>query len=289
MGLLQRIKFTAYRLKWWLAGQLAKQDIVLSSPIHIDVELNSDCNLRCTMCPYGDKDNPYTQRGFMPDWMAKSAIDEARRLGAQSIKFQFRGEPGLHKGLEGYVKQAFTLGYTDIFANTNALAFTPTRIKALKQNGMTRIIISVDGASKSTYEAIRVRGDWDRLRRNVRSFIDHGPPVKVQMTVQPSNRHEVAQFMGMWPGAKEVVANPERSIGTVRKVCPQPYRRMIVAYDGKVFGCCNNWNNEFPVGNYKTQSLQSIWQGKRMQALRKHAHEGTGPCKSCTIREAWAK
>lgn len=284
MGVIQRIRFDYYRFRWHLSGWLAKWDIVLP-PVHIDVEINSDCNLRCTMCPYS---TTYTQRGFMPDWMAKAAIDDGKRMGCKSIKFQFRGEPGLNKNLEQYVKRASDLDYTDVFINTNALAFTPARIRKLKENGLTRAIISVDGATQETYESIRVNGDWQKLKRNARHFIQYGPPIKMQMTVQASNSHEVEAFKAMWPGA-EVVANPERTIGTVRRVCPQPYRRMIVAYDGTVFGCCNNWNNEFPVGNFYRQPLRDIWRGEKMTLLRQHARNGTGPCKTCTIREAWRK
>lgn len=279
------LKFRVYRLQWWFVGKTKWRT---AAPIHVDVELASDCNLRCTMCPYGDEKHPYVQRGMMPNWMARNAIAEAGRSGVKSIKFQFRGEPGLNTHLEEHVAYASRFGFVDKFLNTNGLAFNAKRIAELLKAGITRIIISVDGATRETYERIRVRGDWDKLRRNVKEFISAGHKVTMQMTVQPENEHEVEQFKTLWPGAK-INTKRIRHKGTVRAHCPQPYRRLIVAYDGTVFGCCNNWHNEFPVGDFKEETLSEIWRGKRMQELRNHAKCGTGPCKNCEIGEAWKK
>ncbi len=279
-----RLSFWLYRLKWWLVG---KTKIIMGSPIHIDIELASDCNLRCSMCPYGDADHPYTQRGMMPIEMARRAIDEAGALGVKSIKYQFRGEPGLNKDLESLVEYSGRWPFVDKFLNTNGLAMNAARIFRL--SGLTRLILSVDGASKKTYEAIRVKANWEKLRRNFQHMVDAGLKVQVQMTRQPSNDHEAGKFLTIWPGADKVTVKRLRQTGTVRAHCSQPYRRLVVAYDGIVFGCCNNWNNEYPVGDFKAQSLKEIWSGERIKQLREHARCGTGPCENCGVGEAWKK
>lgn len=282
---LSKIRFKLYRFRWWWRG---KSHTIGKGPVHVDIEMASDCNLRCSMCPYGDNDHPYLQRGMMDTDMAKRAVDEAGAMGVDSLKYQFRGEPGLNKHLEEIVEYSSRWPFVDKFMNTNGLAFSPSRIKRLAQAGLTRVILSVDGATRATYEKIRVQGNWDRLRARFKDFIAAGHKVQVQMTVQPDNQHEVAKFLTLWPGAK-AVAKRLRQTGTVRAHCAQPYRRLIVAHDGTIFGCCNNWHNEFPVGDFRTQSLKEVWNGDRMNQLRKHAKEGTGPCANCGVGEAWKR
>ena len=37
-------------------------------------------------------------------------------------------------------------------------------------------------------------------------------------------------------------------IASGRKPCEQPFQRLMVSYDGRVFMCCIDWGNEHPVG-----------------------------------------
>lgn len=284
--MMRGLRFRLYRLRWWWRGITHRPG---TAPVHVDLELASDCQLRCTMCPYGDADHPYTQRGMMPRDRAARAIDEAADLGVSSIKFQFRGEPGLNKDLERHVDHARRRGIVDRFINTNGLAMSRERIKRLARAGLTRLILSVDGASKATYEAIRVRANWEKLRQAFGWYVEAGHRVEVQMTAQPGNEHEVEAFRSLWPGASKITVKRVRARGTERAHCPQPYRRLVVAHDGIVFGCCWAWKNEFPVGRFPEQSLQEIWTGERMQQLRAHAKAGTGPCATCEVGEAWKR
>src|SRR5210317_579269 len=77
-------KYKIYRAKFEQAWQ---QNIVLPSPVHIDIELNTTCNLNCTMCPFDDL---HKEGRIMNPLIVGDIIEEAAEIGVSSIKFNFR-------------------------------------------------------------------------------------------------------------------------------------------------------------------------------------------------------
>ena len=271
-------------------------------PLHVDIELTNNCDLRCTMCPQSMPEwRGKTRFGNMDPNMAIDLLQEMKALGVYAMKPNFRGEPLLHKHLEMILWGARD-HMTDIRINTNLQGATFPRMYALA-NLCNLIIVSIDGASKETYEAVRVRGDWGRLNKNLgilQRLCDDGlAELKVQMTVSKDNEHEVDKFHEMFAGISEAKPATDRGqggemlCGNMRAVgrvkCGQPFQRLVVGWDGEVYGCCSNWNREFPVGKYPEQSLKEIWEGERMQALRKTAldPDSGSPCKGCDVGSSY--
>src|SRR3990172_6580910 len=92
--ILQNLKYRIYRLKWDLYPKLG---IVSSFPFHVDLETTDACNLKCIMCVHGTSSDVKT--GMVDTAFAKRLIDQLAANGCYSIKFNWRGEPSLHKDL----------------------------------------------------------------------------------------------------------------------------------------------------------------------------------------------
>lgn len=272
-------------------------------PVHVDIELAARCNLACVMCPYGTGGFTPEMQGMMPLELALEAIKQAAEGGASSIKFNFRGEPGLSPHLPYCIEAAKGRGIVETAINTNLTAFSKRRLALLCEAGLDLMIVSIDGATKETYERIRVGGDFLRLMWNL-AFVHRMTPrprIRVQMCVQDENRHEVALAKWLFgPLSDELRFNEVADRGGgegrrsgERKSCPQPKQRLVVAWDGRVFGCCSNWANENPVGQFPEQSLHEIWcgswRGVEMRWLRKiAAHPETAyPCNVCTVGDSY--
>ena len=281
---------TRFRLRRWLP--------VGTFPVHVDIELAGRCNLACVMCPYGTGGFDESMQGMMSQDMAREAVWQAAEGGASSIKFNFRGEPGMSPLLIEMVQMAKDLGITEVAINTNLLAFSMRRLKQLASSGIDLIIISIDGATAATYEAIRVKGDFAKLMQNL-TLLYHCEPrprIRIQSVLQEANRHE-AQLMRetFAPLCDEFslrrVADRGQGEGFTaeRKDCAQPRQRLIVAWDGKVFGCCSNWNNENPVGEFPKQRLAEIWRSGAMENLRHLAKDPNrgNPCRNCTVSDSY--
>jgi radical SAM protein with 4Fe4S-binding SPASM domain len=66
-----------------------------------------------------------------------------------------------------------------------------------------------------------------------------------------------------------------------------PFRELNVYSDGKAVLCCDDWNEEYVVGDLNTQSLGEIWRGEALTRARKAHLESRGAdlsvCAKCNL------
>ena len=290
------IKHLAYRAKFHLAPYLP-----LRGPCHLDLELAGMCNLACVQCPFGDNEDgtgsfDSSFQGMMKRSVAKAALIEARKLGALSVKYNFRGEAGLSPILIEMVKLGKELGYTETILNTNLVAFSKRRLKALADAGLDLLIVSIDGATKKTYEAIRIKSSFEKLKANLHyvNALPNRPRIRINMTVQRANKLEVGMMAEVFEGMYDDIRfGPVRADNSgKRKKCSQPWQRLVVLWDGRIGACCSQWFHEATFGvRFPDQSLQEIWEGKDRQQLLQYAADPNrgGPCKGCLVGASYRK
>lgn len=299
-------RYLWYRLRF---NTVARLNWVGAMPPHLDIELSDACNLRCIMCVQGIGDG-VPGAGHMETSLALRLIDQGAEHGLRSIKLNWRGESGLHRDLPIVIAHAKKRGVLDVQLNTNGIPYSPERIRQVIEAGLDRIIISMDGATKETYERIRVRGRYETLVENVRTFhrlreeLGRSRPfIRIQMVRMRDNAHEVEQFIEMWkPWVDDIrisdVSNRGQGnlsvgdqVAVGRAQCPQPWQRMIVARDGTVLPCCSDWHMKWKIGDATQESLTEIWRGRKMTALRTLHVRGQlddiEPCKSCYVKESY--
>lgn len=297
---ISHARYRIYRLKW---KYYPKINLVSSFPFHVDIETTDACNLHCIMCVHGTEGvkNP----GMINFDFAMSLIDQIAYFGAYSVKFNWRGEPALYKWLVDLVRYAKYKGILEVQFNTNGIPYDDKKIQDLISAGLDRVIFSMDGATKDTYEKIRVGASYERLIHNVKSFnlfrkeLNKAKPlIRIQMVKMKENKDEVKDFIKMWkPFVDDIQVNnvTNRGQGNIlsagdkiavgRKMCPQPWQRMVIAHDGKVLPCCADWRMRWVIGDATREDLRSIWLGNKMNEIRKLIRENKldkfEPCKSC--------
>ncbi len=306
----QKDIFTKYRAEW---NKAANEDYLPKHPLHVDIELSDACNLKCEMCAHGI--GTVKNVGHMDKDTVIKLIDEAASVGAYSIKFNWRGEATLNSILPEAIKYAKTKGILEVSINTNGLPKDQNILIESAKNGIDRFIFSVDGNSSKTYEAIRIKGDYNKLLANIFEVLDWKkqnnstkPFIRVQMVRSNKNAHEVEDFINFWQDKVDDVRISDvmdrgqgegLSVGdqiTVgRRRCPQPFQRLVVGRDGRVSPCCADWNQKYIVGDTNKESLMEIWNGKKMNAMRKVQNEidldKIDICKNCYVKESflWEK
>jgi radical SAM protein with 4Fe4S-binding SPASM domain len=299
-------RYLYYRFRF---NTVAPLNWVGSFPPHLDIELADECNLRCVMCTQGIEDG-VKGAGLMHTDFALRLIDQGAEHGLRSVKLNWRGEAGLHRELPKVIAHAKARGILDVQLNTNGIPFSEDRIREVIQAGLDRVIFSMDGATKETYERIRVRAKYEVLVRNVKAFRRirdelglSRPFIRIQMVRMKDNAHEVEQFIQMWSGIVDDIrisdvsnrGQGQMSVGdqvpVERAQCPQPWQRMIVARDGNVLPCCSDWHMKWVIGNAHETPLTDIWKGRKMTALRtlhsKAQLDSIEPCKSCFVKESY--
>lgn len=180
-------------------------------PSIIEFELENTCNLACTMCngmlssvirrdreklpklesPYGEKFLEEL-REFIPH------LKEARFNG---------GEPFLIKKYYRIWDMIFELNPDcKMVIATNGTVLT-SKVKDYLSRGNFHLNISMDGFSKETYEAVRVRGDHDKLMENFEWFNqyckDNDRTLCIMINPMRQNWWEMSDFVN-WCNDKDV-------------------------------------------------------------------------------------
>lgn len=161
------------------------------------------CNLRCGMCYFSDQDWYRKNVGprFTPEQVgriADSLFPEALQLfiGCGS-------EPTMWKGYPDIVRLAKERGVPFVSLVTNAQLLTADTVRALADNGLDEVIVSVHGTREDTYESLMKGARWARLHDNLALLRDARdrsgrgrPAIRLNYTV---NNDNVAQLAELFP------------------------------------------------------------------------------------------
>lgn len=299
--------FTKYRQEWKRASEDDK--FLPEKPLHVDIELSDACNLKCPFCTHGI-DSPKNV-GFMDQVLAKKIIKECADAGVYSIKLNWRGETSINPFLDEAVKYAKDLGILEVQITTNG--FPKDKMMYIKciENGVDRLIFSIDGFSKETFETARAGGKYEKILENIQQVLDYKkehsltkPFIRLQFVRTNLNRHEVDDFINFWQDKVDDVRisdvmnrgqGNQMSVGeqvtTGRKRCPQPFQRLTIGRNGKVVPCCADWDQKYIVGDCNEESLLDIWNGKRMGKMRKIQNDvqldKIEVCQGCFVKESY--
>ncbi len=136
-------------------------------PYKLDIEPTTHCNFACSMCQVSD-DKWISNSMSFSDF--KEIIDNNKFL--LKIKLQGMGEPFLNKELIEMARYARSKGIY-VVTTTNGSVFNEKNIEdILTSPSFNEVIISIDGATKSTFELIRSKSKFERVIEGTNRFIE---------------------------------------------------------------------------------------------------------------------
>ena len=271
-------------------------------PLHLDIEVTSACNLKCPFCAttYSKFEN-----GFMEWKTAKKILDEAGENGLYACKFNFRGEPLLHKDIGRFISYAKKKGIVDVFFNTNAVLLTEDMAKMLIDSGLDRLTVSFEGFEKTLYERNRTGAKFAEVvanvvrLRNMRERLgSKSPKIRIQAVLIPELKDRLSEYVSFWKDKVDQVSynEMEPSVDTVNNkiksiksswICPYPYQRMTVMWDGTLIACKNDYYGKLAMGNIDSVSIKKCWTNS-LDTLRKLHKKGQThdieACGECSLR-----
>lgn len=298
-------EYLEYRKKWI---EYPEKFITTNSPIHLDIETHTRCNLKCVMC-FHSFDPPTPLK--LPDEVVYRIIDEASKLGVCSIKFQYRGEPLLDKRIPDFVKYAKDKGIIEVMFNSNATLLTSSMINKLIESGLDKIICSVDGFEDGTYEKVRVGSNFHTILNNIRNLQkikeerkSKTPILRVQTVENEYIENRIDEYLTFWRDIADDVGiekllnyNVQEEDTTIKKgfACAQLWQRLIILADGDVLPCCRatRGGNEklMVVGNIFKNTVEEIWTNTLMNKIRELHKSGNSHelrmCRLCGLRELY--
>jgi radical SAM protein with 4Fe4S-binding SPASM domain len=272
---------------------LGKQTRLSGRPVHLKLELTNFCNLSCPMCPHDSMKRPI---GYMEPALFRRIIDQA----VPELEFAYvhhLGESLFHGRIGELISYGQAAGVA-MGLSTNATFLDDRKGRALLDSGLSFLVISLDAASAESYDKMRPGGHFATTMRNVERLLTlkqataHPLQVVVQMIVSSHNQHEVEAFAQRWP--ELVVLKEARdwagqvSLTNLRprarpdeprqpfaepwpqlaEPCRLPWSELTVLWDGKVVPCANVFEHTNLLGDLSRQSLDEVWNGLPLQALR---------------------
>lgn len=149
------------------------------------LEVTRKCNLRCKHCLNNSGENIPNE---LSDSELKTLIQDLADSGVQDIRFT-GGEPLLNKNIYDYIKLASKNGiYTSI--GTNATLITKEIAKKLKESGLNKAVVSIDG-TEETHNFIRGKGNYSKAMIGLENLREQGIRVRVNSVIMKSNIEEV--------------------------------------------------------------------------------------------------
>lgn len=270
------IKFLYNRHQWYNYPRLSR---IGAFPLHVDIEVTARCNLECPMCPRRHAD--ISDYDHMEIDLFHKIVDECADHNLFSARLSWRGESLSHPNfldLVHYIKCEKKIPNVSFLTNGHYL--TEKIARGLVEKGLDYISFSVDGID-AIYDKIRAPAKFGSVFNNIKRLKEirdrakvKNPQIRVSGLWPAIAQNKSAYFEKMSKLADKIVSNPVKDYGVDEKtefisefICPQPWERLFIGFDGKVQPCPNSVERLY-IGNCKKTSLAEIWNGEELSKLR---------------------
>lgn len=280
-------------------------------PKYFEVETINACNAKCKMCTITDWNKQDSV--IMSDFLFDKFVNEVSGYShwIETVSLNKHGEPTLDKKLAEKVRMLKRASIKKITFATNGQLLKPVLVEALLDAGLDDIMISLDGITKETFEAVRVRLNYDVVLRNTLELVrlrdqrKSNMTIRVRMVLMEENRHEFEEWLDFWKSKlsarDQIYAKPAHTWGNqwgienqekVEKYATVPcqylFSSMVIQVDGKVPLCAVDYNTRYLMGHFAQQTIQEIWTGKASTQVRKlHADGQRNKIRMCQGCDIW--
>ncbi|WP_300302002.1 radical SAM/SPASM domain-containing protein [Ferrovibrio sp.] len=275
---------------------------------HAIIEINNTCNLNCAMC---QTMSATRKRGRMEIDLFKETLEKLVSDGINNVALHTLGDPLANPRLPEIFAELRRYGVTTSICTNGLLLDRHVDTLLEYMDICPSIAFSVDGATKETYERIRIGGKFETLLEQLeisnQRLRPKGMTVKIHCTLSKDNLHEVGLFIETF---RKYVPYPalDISFGVITGLAPDntyfesvnpfpnhTHRNLMcwrpkgdplwVNIDGTVSACCRDYHGELIIGNIKDSTYRELQESEGLHALQK-AHESGDlsaypPCDTC--------
>jgi radical SAM protein with 4Fe4S-binding SPASM domain len=137
-------------------------------PLNLEMDITNQCNLRCIMCYFSD------ERIYKRKRVDISVEDFGKIAGqlfplCHKVSLSIGTEPLLHHHFDELLAITEAHRVPRTYINTNALLLNEALIDQMVQSRFHAMAISIDAATKETYERIRVGSNFDKVIANIKA------------------------------------------------------------------------------------------------------------------------
>jgi len=281
---------------------------VISYPTFLIVEPSNICNLKCPLCPTGQR--LPTARGTMTMSTFTRIVDQLHRY-VRHVNLFYLGEPLLCKDLHHMIRYAKDHRMR-VTVSSNLNIFDEGIADRLIDSRLDHLVVSLDGTNQETYAKYRVGGDFNEVMMNMavlterkRRKASEYPRIILQFVVFKHNEAEVPEIQKLGKQLGVYVLLRQGALGgegqsppmtkdrelasqwlTQKKeyhfeydyfndepslkkgACDYLWKVITINWDGTVFPCCWAYDGRDTFGNIVEQDIEEIWNNERFRSAR---------------------
>ncbi|MEW5895030.1 MAG: radical SAM protein [Candidatus Omnitrophota bacterium] len=260
--------------------------------MNLMIELTNRCTLRCPTC-FSHQDN---RKKFNMSFQGfKKIIDENRDL-INSLSLYNYGEPLLNENLPDMIAYAKQMGICYVKIATNGMDLTVSKSKEIIESGLDYLSISLDGATKETYEKFRIGGRFETVVSHtlnlvkLRDAFKSSLKIEIQFIIMRHNEHEIQEIEKLARALKvdylrlktvlikkdkwkELLPSDQYSRYPAKEEsrrCSKPLNELVINCDGTVIPCCYIVGDDigkFGMGNVFNQPLKEILRSEEYRSF----------------------
>jgi len=282
---------------------LIHKPVVWGLPVAVSIEPLCSCNLHCPECATGS--GKLARPSYNLDLsLYKKIVDELHPY-LLNIYLYFQGEPFLHPQLVEMVRYAslFRIATT---VSTNGHYLTQTVAEQIVKAGLSKCIVSLDGATQQSYESYRKGGSLEKVLLGITNLVEareklktKKPKLIIQCLLFRHNEHEMeaikeifrqsgadqlvfksAQFTDfetgntLMPTTEKFLRYKKDDMGKYRvkgklsNYCLRLWRAPVITCEGDIIPCCFDKNADYKFGNLHNNSFEEIWHNEKYRRFR---------------------
>lgn len=157
-------------------------------------ETTRRCNLSCVHCRASAEDHVYENE--LGTRASLTLLDQIREVG-QPIIILTGGEPLLRPDIFEIASHGTAIGLRMVMA-PNGTLITPETAMKMKESGIKRISVSIDGATRERHDAFRgVAGAFDGAMNGIAHAKKAGVEFQVNTTITKANLEEIPKILAL--------------------------------------------------------------------------------------------
>jgi MoaA/NifB/PqqE/SkfB family radical SAM enzyme len=166
----------------------------LGAPLYVAWQVTNECNLACLHCI--EESGP--GKAFhdeLSDEQVFRVLDQMIDLEVPYLSFS-GGEPMVHPRFFDMVEYVCARN-GQLKVETNGHYLNPENCARLKKLGVKAVQVSLDGASRETFNRMRVRGDFDLTVQGIKNLRAAGVPIEINYSPTSFNAHEIGSAVDL--------------------------------------------------------------------------------------------
>ncbi|MBF7071567.1 radical SAM/SPASM domain-containing protein [Aliarcobacter butzleri] len=273
----------------------------------ITIDISASCNAQCPFCPriFMPKER---SKGFMTLELYEKILDDAKVNNIKKLRLYSTAEPTMHPKFDKIIDIAKEKEF-EVSLSTNGSLIHKYMESIAK---VDLLQYSIEGWDKESYEKYRFPLKFDRTFENIKAFYEFSKDLekkpKISTNLLITKNTDIKKYVELWgeyvgdinihfmyePVKYENGKFVAKTLDTQNEYfeldkqtkdfyCSYPFEILMVAYDGKVALCCDDFAAELKLGDLNNMSIKEVFNSKKMQDIRKQFYtQKLDLCKECS-------